>query len=77
MTSQKGQSFLMYDQMKMFVYGDSENSSDSNTDLQFFIKFCTGDEYYKLTKPIYDGWDDRNHVDINIDKLTQLKILLN
>ena len=76
MTSQKGQSFLMYDQMKMFVYGDSENASDSNTDLQFFIKFGTGDEYYKLTKPVYDGWDEdeqRNAVDLDLNWLTSLK----
>ena len=76
MTPQKGQSFLMYDQMKMFVYGDSQNASDSNTDLRFFIKFGTGDEYYKLTKPVYDGWDEdqeRNAVDLDLNWLTALK----
>jgi cell surface protein SprA len=41
MTSKKGQSFLIYDQMKMFVYGDSPNASEDNTDLRFFIQFGT------------------------------------
>ncbi|HIF29775.1 MAG TPA: cell surface protein SprA [Candidatus Marinimicrobia bacterium] len=76
MTSKKGQSFLIYDQMKMFVYGDSPNASEDNTDLRFFIQFGTGDEYYKLTKPVYDSWDEdqqRNAVDLDLNWLTSLK----
>ncbi|MDG2287982.1 MAG: cell surface protein SprA [Candidatus Marinimicrobia bacterium] len=76
MTSKKGQSFLIYDQMKMFVYGDSPNASEDNTDLRFFIQFGTGDEYYKLTKPVYDSWDEdqnRNAVDLDLGWLTSLK----
>lgn len=76
MTSQQGQSFLMYDQMKMFVYGDSPNVSENNTDLRFFIQFGTGDEYYKLTKPVYDSWDEdqeRNAIDLDLNWLTGLK----
>ena len=76
MTSQKGQSFLMYDQMKMFVYGDSPDASENSTDLRFFIQFGTGDEYYKLTKPVYDSWDEdqeRNAIDLDLNWLTSLK----
>ena len=76
MTSQKGQSFLMYDQMKMFVYGDSPDASENNTDLRFFIQFGTGDEYYKLTKPVYDSWDEdqeRNAINLDLNWLTSLK----
>ncbi len=49
---------LMYDRMKMFVYGNSEFASEEETDLKFFIQFGNGDEYYKLTKPVYDTWDE-------------------
>ena len=28
----------------------------------------------KFHQPIFLGWNDNNHIDINIDKLTQLKI---
>ena len=76
MTSQKGQSFLMYDRMKMFVYGDSPDISSNNTDLRFFIQFGTGDEYYKLTQPVYSGWDEeeeRNAIDIDLNWITRLK----
>ena len=46
MDEKKGQSFLMYDRMKMFVYGNSEFASEEETDLKFFIQFGNGDEYY-------------------------------
>ena len=49
MDEKKGQSFLMYDRMKMFVYGNSDFASSEETDLRFFIQFGNGDEYYKVT----------------------------
>ncbi len=74
--NKKGQSFLMYDKMKMFIYGNSQNASVDQTDIRFFIKFGNGDEYYKLTKPIYDTWDEelkRNELNLDLNWLTALK----
>ena len=71
-----GQSFLMYDRMKMFVYGNSEYSSTEQTDVNIFIKFGNGQEYYKLTKPIYSGWDEerkRNEINLDLNWLSSLK----
>ena len=71
-----GQSFLMYDKMKMFVYGNSEYSSTEQTDVKIFIKFGNGQEYYKLTKPIYSGWDEerkRNEINLDLNWLSSLK----
>lgn len=76
MDEKKGQSFLMYDKMKMFIYGNSEFASEEETDLKFFIQFGNGDEYYKLTKPIYDTWDEeleRNAINLDLNWLTNLK----
>ncbi|MFL2511122.1 MAG: cell surface protein SprA [Candidatus Neomarinimicrobiota bacterium] len=76
MDQKKGQSFLMYDRMKMFIYGNSDFASSEETDLKFFIKFGNGDEYYKLTKPVYDTWDEelnRNEIDLDLNWLTSLK----
>ena len=76
MDEKKGQSFLMYDKMKMFIYGNSEFALEEETDLKFFIQFGNGDEYYKLTKPIYDTWDeelDRNAINLDLNWLTDLK----
>ena len=72
MDEKKGQSFLMYDKMKMFIYGNSEFASEEETDLKFFIQFGNGDEYYKLTKPIYDTWDEeleRNAINLDLNWL--------
>ena len=72
----KGQSYLMYDRMKMFVYGNSEFATDQQTDLKLFIQFGNGDEYYKITKPVYDTWDEeqkRNEIDLDLNWLTDLK----
>ena len=71
-----GQSFLMYDKMKMFIYGNSDYVSDTSSNIRLFIKFGNGDEFYKLTKPIYAGWDEelkRNEIDLDLDWLTSLK----
>jgi len=76
MDEKKGQSFLMYDRMKMFIYGNSEFASAEETDLKFFIQFGNGDEYYKLSKPIYDTWDEefqRNAINLDLNWLTNLK----
>ena len=66
----------MYDRMKMFVYGNSDFASNEETDLKFFIQFGNGDEYYKITKPVYDNWDEelkRNEIDLDLNWLTSLK----
>ena len=71
-----GQSFLMYEKMKMFIYGNSDFVSESDSDIRLFIKFGNGDEFYKLTKPIYAGWDEelkRNEINLDLDWLTSLK----
>ena len=66
----------MYDRMKMFVYGNSDFASSENTDLKFFIQFGSGNEYYKLTQPVYDTWDEdqkRNEINLDLNWLTSLK----
>lgn len=72
----KNQSFLMYDRMKMFVYGNSDYASKDDTEIKFFIEFGNGEEYYKLTQPVYSAWDEdlkRNEINIDLDWLTSLK----
>ncbi len=76
MDEKKGQSFLMYDRMKMFIYGNSDFASSEETDIKFFIQFGNGDEYYKVTKPVYDTWDEdlkRNEINLDLNWLTSLK----
>ena len=76
MDQKKGQSFLMYDKMKMFIYGNSDFATSDETDIKFFIQFGNGNEYYKVTKPVYDTWDEdlkRNEINLDLNWLTSLK----
>ncbi len=78
-------SFITYRRMKLFVYGNnlrygatSLTSTDTNSPLQFFIRFGKLEEsatqhYYELRQPIFPGWDKRNKVEIDLDFITHLK----
>ncbi|SVD96281.1 uncharacterized protein METZ01_LOCUS449135, partial [marine metagenome] len=78
----KADSYFAYEKMEMFVHGgdptfDSRCNwctvDSSEVDLLFRIG-KDDKNYYEIHQPVYEGWNDRNHIDINIDKLTQLKI---
>ena len=72
----KGQSFLIYNKMKMYVHGNSVDIEENESDVQLFLEFGNGQEYYKISQPVYDGWDEdqnRNSIDLDLDWLTQLK----
>ena len=72
----QGQSFLIYDMMKMYVYGNSIDIAENETDVRLFIEFGNGEEYYRLIQPIYEGWDEdrnRNSINLDLDWLTKLK----
>ncbi len=75
-------SYFAYEKMEMFVHGGDPASNQScdwcDTDTSVVdLLFRIGkdnDNYYEIHQPIYEGWNDKNHIKINIDKLTQLKI---
>ena len=76
MDGDKGQSYLMYDKMKLFIHGNSDYISQDDSDIRFFIQFGNGEEYYKLTKTVYDGWDEelkRNEINLDLNWLSKLK----
>ena len=77
LSAEKAQSYLSYDKMKMYVYGSSPWITNENTNVDMFIRFGFGDNYYELTQPVYDGWDEgdrRNDIEIDLDWLTGLKV---
>jgi len=75
-------SYFAYEKMEMFVHGGDPVSGQAcdwceNDTSVVNLLFRIGkndDIYYEIHQPIYKGWDDKNHININIDKLTQLKI---
>ncbi|MFQ6616296.1 MAG: cell surface protein SprA, partial [Fidelibacterota bacterium] len=66
-------SFLAYKKMKLFVYGNSEYSRRDASDIEFFMRFGHADNFYELRQPVYDGWDKRNFIDLDLDFLVGLK----
>ena len=77
LTGERAQSYLTYDNLKMYVYGDdSQWIGSQDTDVELFLQFGLGDQYYEITQPVYSGWDEdlgRNAVDLDLDWLTNLK----
>jgi len=73
-----GNNYLIYDRLKMYVYGTSLGRiTDVDTDIYFFIHFGLGDDYYEITQPVFEGWDEekgRNSIDLDLGWLTKLKL---
>ena len=70
-------SFMTYDRMKMYVYGNSPWITYLNTNIEIFLRFGLGDDYYEITQPVYSGWDEdigRNSIELPLDWLAELKL---
>ena len=78
LTGERAQSYLTYDNLKMYVYGDdSQWIGSQDTDVELFLQFGLGDQYYEITQPIYSGWDEdlnRNAINLDLNWLTELKL---
>ena len=77
LSGERAQSYLSYDKMKMYVYGGSQWIGNENSDVEMFLRFGFGDNFYELTQPVYDGWDEaknRNAIELDLEWLTRLKL---
>ena len=75
----KKNSFFAYDNMSMYVHGNPDNYgadwvNQDTSNVELLFRFGKDEQYYEIRQPIYEGWNDKNHIDINIDKLTQYKL---
>jgi len=75
----KKNSFFAYSNLNMYVYGEQDTISgglwqnyDSNVELLF--RFGKDEQYYEVRQPVYKKWDEKNHININIDQLTKYKL---
>ena len=69
-------SFMTYDFMKMYVYGNSPFITQTTTDVEIFLKFGLGESFYEITKPVFNGWDEddgRNSFKVDLNWLSALK----
>ena len=68
---------MIYDYMKMYVYGDSPWITSLDSDVEIFLRFGMGEDFYEITQPVYTGWDEdenRNSFTIPLDWLAALKL---
>ena len=78
MSNDNKDNFFAYEKLKMFIngqpsYGDIWNE-DSTQKVNLIFRLGKEDEYYELRQPIYQDWDEKNHIDIDIDLLTKKKL---
>jgi cell surface protein SprA len=77
LSGRRAQSYLTYNDLKMYVYGKSPWIGIEDTDVEIFLRFGIGDSYYEITQPVYSGWDeerDRNSINLDLNWLTRLKL---
>lgn len=70
---EKALSYLSYKKLKLFAYGNSDHIGSESTDLEFFLRFGRGEDFYEIRQPVYDGWDKSNFINADLDFLTGLK----
>lgn len=77
LSGERAQSYLSYDKMKMYVHGMSPWITHEHTNVDFFMRFGFGENFYEVTQPVYDGWDEglgRNSIELDLEWLTGLKL---
>ena len=72
-------SFKAYKNMEMYVFGGPETGSEwtpnDTSTVNFVFKFgLDNNNYYLIKKPIFPEWDERNHINIDIQKLVRFKL---
>ena len=69
--------YTKYTRLQMFVHGDSLDSyvgQDGTSELEMFVRFGRDStNYYEFATRVYPQWDPRNHVDIDLLTMSQLK----
>lgn len=74
----QGENYIHYHRIRMFVYGQDYAGTHISTDssaVEYFIRFGADIEnYYEYRAPVYPGWDERNHLDLSLQELTNLKV---
>jgi cell surface protein SprA len=65
-----------YSRLRMYVHGPETGVNNTWDHLAAFVRLgLDSTSYYELRIPrLYPGWDSRNHIDVYIDSLTNLKL---
>lgn len=85
----KAKDFIHYKTLKMFIHGWDRSRGGSyeagfddylisgESTVEFFFRFGeTDNDFYEIRKPVYPGWDVRNHLEITMSDLANFKLSL-
>jgi len=85
----KPKDFIHYKTLKLFVHGWDQSrggpyestftnyTTENGSDLEFFFRFGeTDNDFYEIRRPIYPGWDARNHLEVSMADLANFKLAL-
>ena len=77
MSNASKDNFFAYEKLKMYINGqplftDEWNQDDENINIIF--RLGKENEYYEIRQPVYEGWNDLNHIDIDLGELTKKKL---
>ncbi len=82
----QGENYIHYERIKMYVYGEPEFFTDhdhiptdtsgvSASHLEYFFRFgADKNNYYEYRSPIYQEWNLKNHMDVELYEFTKLDI---
>ncbi|NIS23779.1 cell surface protein SprA [candidate division KSB1 bacterium] len=78
----QSENYIHYERIRMFVYGRPETANDlhipsdtssTESQLEYFFRFGLDvNNYYEYRSRIYEGWNEENHMDVNLQELTTL-----
>ncbi|MFQ5770382.1 MAG: cell surface protein SprA, partial [bacterium] len=80
----QGENYIHYERIKMFVYGRPQfpnneehipydTSSVNSSQLEYFFRFGADiNNYYEYRSTVYEGWNDKNHMDIGLQEFTSI-----
>ncbi|MBT5078035.1 MAG: cell surface protein SprA, partial [Candidatus Marinimicrobia bacterium] len=79
LTGDKKNSFFVYENLEMYVFGGDPSAIESwpsDGDVDLLFRIGRDDNFYEIRQPIYPEWDSRNHINLNLDKLSSNKLVI-
>ena len=73
------QNYIHYNTLKMYTYGydpSGTHITDDSSSVEFFLQFgADKNNYYEVRQRVYDGWDKRNDIEIDLIELSAIKLI--
>ncbi len=75
----QSENLINYHLLKMFVHGGGVYSTVPDSTVEFFLQWGSdtqNEHYYEVRLPVFDGWDERNNIEVDFETLSRLKLLM-